>query len=153
MRRFLEVTILIALISPTPGCAQSGSRDELRAMPEATLTFPGSEELEHGGGDAETTLVGPQSAFAWRWLGVNASPDEIERFYAEELAANGWTEGGGSSGAPMTTEFNARAWHKGDVVFRLGFPDPEQRSDAAREWFAAYQTVYDARLIGKEIEN
>jgi hypothetical protein len=90
------------------------------------------------------TIDGPQSAFTWRWLGADASDEEVERFYAEELGARGWTEGGPGSGIRSTDELRARAWRKDDVVFRLAFPDPKQRSDP--EPFSRYQTIYDARL-------
>jgi hypothetical protein len=127
------------------GCSPTYPRlDALRALPEATLAYPGSEEVAAGGSDGGMTIDGPQGAFSWRWLGADASDEEIERFYAEELGARGWTEGGPGSGIRSTGELRARAWRKGDVVFRLAFPDPEQRADP--EPFSRYQTIYDARL-------
>lgn len=86
----------------------------------------------------------------WRWLGVDASREDIERFYAEELASRGWSDGGGSSDIRTTGELSARAWHKNDVVFRLAFPNPQQQADP--EPFTQYETIFDARLIGKEVD-
>lgn len=96
------------------------------------------------------TLDGPQSALARRWVSGDASGEEIERFFAEELASRGWLDGGGSSGIRSTGEFGAQAWRKDHVVFRPAFPDLEQRADP--EPLSRYQTIYDARLIGKEVD-
>jgi hypothetical protein len=96
------------------------------------------------------TVSGPLSAATWRWFGADASAEEVEQFYAEELASRGWADGGGSSGIPTTGELTARAWHKGDVVFRLAFPDPRDHVD--KDPFEQYPTVYDARLIGKDVQ-
>lgn len=139
---------LVALIATVAGCGDSGKPlDELRAMPEVALEYPGSEEVNSGGGEGRMTLDGPQSAFAWRWLGTEATYEDVERFYAEELASRGWSDGGGSSGIRTTSEFSARAWHKDDAMFRLAFLDPEAFAD--QEPFSRHQTVYDARVRGR----
>lgn len=140
------VAVLVLLV----GCGTPEERlDELRALPEADLAYPGSEEVNGGGREAEMTVSGPVSAATWMWFGVNATAEEIEDFYAEELSSRGWVDGGGSSGIRTTTELSAHAWHKGDVVFRLAFPDPKEHLD--QELFEQHQTVYDARLIGKDV--
>jgi hypothetical protein len=115
--------------------------DELRALPEAMLTYPGAEEVNGGGSDREMTIDGPQGAFTWRWLGVDATDDEIERFYAEKLGSLGWSD---SLAIRTISEFRARSWRKGDVVFRLAFLDPEYRADP--EPFSRYAVIFDVRL-------
>ena len=144
--RCLLAGLLVVIIMVTlAGCQTvSGGMDELRALPEATLTYPASDEVNNGGSDREMTTDGPQSAFTWRWLGVDARSEEIERFYAEQLASLGWADATGASGARNTAELKARAWRKGDVVFRLAFPDPTAFADQAP--FSRYTTVYDVRL-------
>lgn len=142
---------LLALVVISAACGvTAGGLDALRALPEWSLAYPGSEQVTSGGGDAKMTVDGPQSAFTWRWLGVDASPEEIEHFYADALAGQGWADGGGSSGISTTGEFSARAWHKDAVVFRLGFLNPEQRANAKA--LSRYRTVYDARLIGEAVD-
>lgn len=139
----VAVLLLVSCGVPT------GRLDELRALPEGDLSYPGSEQVNSGGREAEMTVDGPLSAATWHWFGVDASAEEIEQFYADELTSRGWAEGGGSSGIPTTRELSARAWHKDDVVFRLAFPNPSDHVD--QELFERYQTVYDARLIGKDV--
>lgn len=134
---------IILLVVTLAACGGAGERlGTLRAMPESALAYPGSEEVAAGGSDGGMTIDGPQGAFSWRWLGADASDEEVERFYAEELGSRGWT--GGRESIRSTGEFRAREWQKGNVVFRLAFPDPEQRADPAP--FSRYQTIYDARL-------
>jgi hypothetical protein len=141
---FARSLIILAIVVTACGPA-NGDIDRLRRLPEWSLTYPNSVEITDGGANAEMTFDGSQSAFAWRWLGVDASAGEVERYFADELASRGWADGGGSSGISTTGEFSARAWHKDSLVFRLGFLNPKQRTDPER--LEQYVTVYDARLI------
>lgn len=130
------------------GMGAPDTNSELRTLPEAALVYPGSDVIADGGRDAGQSITGSVSAAAWQLLGTDGSPDEIEAFYALELAALGWADGAGgtSSGISATGEIRARAWSKDGVVFRLGLRDPESwRADP--ELFSRYRSVYDARLI------
>jgi len=136
---------LAVLMTSLFGCrATDGRLEELRALPEATLTYPGSEEVAEGGSAGGMTIDGPQVAFSWRLLGVDASDEEIEDFFAEELGSRGWVEGSGASGIRTTGELRARAWQKDAVLFRLAFRDPAHQADPAH--VSRYRTIYDARL-------
>jgi hypothetical protein len=123
------------------------SADALRALPEASLVYPGSEVIASGGRNPSTGVDGRVSAAAWQFLGVDADPAAIEAFYANELAAQGWAvDTHTSSGLVATGEMVAHAWSKNGVIFRLGIRDPESwRADP--ELFSRYESLYDARLI------
>jgi hypothetical protein len=128
--------------------AAPSSADALRAMPEASLIYPGSEVITSGGRNAANGIDGRVSAEAWQFLGVNADPEAIQEFYATELAARGWAvDTHTSSGLLATGELTVVAWSKQAVIFRLGIRDPDSwRADP--ELFAQYESVYDAALIG-----
>jgi hypothetical protein len=127
---------------------RNGTAASLRSLPEAELTYPGSELISSGGGNAKQTIDGRQSAFTWRFLGVNASPDAIQEFYERELAAGGWqVDVHTTSGLRPVEEVKTTAWSKGGVIFRLGIRDPNYWG-ADPGLFARYQSLYDARLIG-----
>lgn len=128
---------------------EPGSLGELRALPEAALTYPGSEVIDSGGRNPSTGVEGRVSAAAWQVLGVDAGPQAIEAFYATELSARGWMDGapGTSSGIGTVEELITQAWSKDGVVFRLGIRDPAYW-DADPELFSRYLSIYDARLIG-----
>jgi hypothetical protein len=124
------------------------SADALRALPEASLIYPGSEVITSGGRNAANGIDGRVSAEAWQFLGVNADPEAIQEFYATELAARGWTvDTHTSSGLRSVEELIAVAWSKEGIIFRLGIRDPEYWG-ADPELFSRYQSAYDARLIG-----
>jgi hypothetical protein len=128
--------------------AAPSSADALRALPEASLIYPGSAVITSGGRNAANGIDGRVSAEAWQLLGVEADPAAIEAFYTTELAARGWTaDTHTSSGLLATGELTVVAWSKQGVIFRLGIRDPDSwRADP--ELFARFQSVYDARLVG-----
>jgi hypothetical protein len=128
--------------------AAPSSADTLRALPESSLIYPGSEVISSGGRNAANGIDGRVSAEAWQLLGVDADPAAIEAFYEAELTARGWKlDTHTSSGLLATGELTVAAWSKQGVIFRLGIRDPESwRADP--ELFARHESIYDARLIG-----
>jgi len=129
------------------GCASSGqTQASLSNEAAAQLQMPGSSELASGGHDEERTTEGFLPAVTWREFGVDVSWDDIVAYFSEELAAEGWEGGGGSSGFRSTSENAVEAWHKGDRILRLGHlrysPNPEAGS---------FATWYRVSLIGQGV--
>ena len=108
--------------------------------------MPGSTELASGGTDEEQTPEGGLPAIAWRRYGVDASWEEVIAYFDRELAAQGWEDGGGSSGLTSTIEHAVQAWHRDDRILRLGHlrgsPKPEAGS---------FRTFYSVALIGQGV--
>lgn len=121
----------------------------LRLMPEADLLYPSSEVIADGGADAEWTITGHYNAFTWQYVGVDASPEEIERWYSAEMAGRGWLEQGGSSAIGAVEELTVRAWKKDGVILRLGIQDPGYWG-ANPEYFDRFESIYDVRLRGDD---
>jgi hypothetical protein len=118
-----------------------GGEDDLRAMPELYLAYPGSVVLR----DAEIVNpgIGP---YADRLYGSNASIEEVEDWYRRELTSRGWLPGAGSSAATSTDELAVCAWHTAQYRFRLGF----WRRDIAPELdphAADYASIYEVAII------
>ena len=121
----------------------------LRLLPEADLLYPGSEVISRGGNDERWMWGGTLTAVTWQYVGVNASPAEIEAWYEAELTSRGWVDGGGSSAIPTTNELWVRAWERNGITFRLGVRDPHG-ARARPEQFERYETVYDVRLRSQD---
>lgn len=124
-------------------CGQpTGGYDRLKALPEASLTFPDSKQLSDGGYDAQFTVEGEQPAGFWRIIGSDATIEDIRDFYEGELADAGWVR---QPSSRSTTELEAHRWHQGDLAFRLGFLNTEewhQRLDGSDQ----FPTLYEIHL-------
>ena len=96
-------------------------------------------------------MTGPQAAEFGRQFGTDASEADVEAFYEADLARRGWispsSDAGITVGIQSSGETSARAWEKGDRVFRLSFRRRDEfgRLDAAT--LARYPTVYEIRLF------
>jgi hypothetical protein len=129
------------------GCVFSGpTRATLGDEAVAQLQMPGSTELASGGTDEEQTPEGRVPAIAWRSYGVDASWEELIAYFDRELEAQGWEDGGGSSGLTSTTEHAVRAWHRDDRILRLG-----HLSDSPKPEAGSFLTFYSVALIGQGI--
>lgn len=64
----LSLILAACGVSPT-----GGGYERLKAMPEASIAFEGSELLEEGGNDWEMTVDGPLHASYWALYGSFAS--------------------------------------------------------------------------------
>lgn len=113
--------------------------ERLAAHPEARLHYPGSVPLYDGG--SERTTQSP--AERWQLLGTSVMPEEILAFYAGELSARGYVNGGPFGRTSEQTM--ACSWSR-DLSVRIGFYEP----NAIRRRFRIgpdHTTVYDLRLI------
>lgn len=115
----------------------------LAGEPEARLQAPGSTEVLAGGTDPVWTMEsGSTSAISWRRYGVHASWDAIVSYFAAEMKARGWEEGGCSSGLQSTGEWAVEAWHSDDRILRLG-----HRRDRPKD-AGSIGTYYSVAIIG-----
>jgi hypothetical protein len=112
----------------------------------ALLQMPGSTELASGGTDEEQTPEGRVPAIAWRRYGVDASWEEIVAYFAAELTAQGWEDGGGSSGLTSTVEHAVQAWHRDGRILRLGHLRGSPKPGAG-----SFRTFYSVALIGQGV--
>lgn len=142
MRRLWRVALIVCLVAALAACGPDVSEvEELRALPEGQLTYPGSEEVDWGGDISRGSITGPQPAFAWRLLGTNASSEDLFVWYAAELEADGWVTGGGSSALAATGELDATAWERDGLKFRLSVLDPDRtRPEVQGDWAYLYRT-------------
>lgn len=134
----LAATVVAALAACGPDLSEI---ETLRAMPEAQLTYPGSEEVSRGGDVSRASITGRQPAFACRVVGTEATPDELFAWYAESLEAEGWVTGGSSSRAAATGELDATAWERNGLIFRLSVLDPDGTlPEVQADWAYLYRT-------------
>lgn len=140
--------VAVAVLAFAFLAGRTGDVERLRSMPEGSLAYPGSTEIDRGGFESSPSVTGDVAASAWRVLGVDASPDEVYEYFAAELTQRGWRDDSRSSSAiPATDESTAHAWTRDGLTFRLGIRDPDSwRADDAL--VERYETIYDARLIG-----
>jgi hypothetical protein len=152
---FLSVVVMCAALAQivnTRVAAQTAAREarptrvSLAAEPESQLQFPRSTEYAAGGHDAEWTLeVGSQAAVVWRRYGVDAAWEDVASYFADELTARGWREGGCASGNPSTRESDVVAWHTDDRILRVG-----NREDPPKD-VGMIRTYYEVALLGKGV--
>ena len=134
------IVVLIACVS----C--SSTRASLSGEEAAQLQMPGSTELASGGTDEEQTPEGRVPAIAWRRYGVDASWEEVLDYFDRELEAQGWEDGGGSSGLRSTIEHAVQAWNRDDRILRLG-----HLRDSPKPGAGSFRTFYSVALIGEGV--
>jgi hypothetical protein len=149
LRGWLSSAAIAVLV--LAACTQEGSAAALRSNPEAELAFPGSILIERTEHDARTTIDGPTSAAIRAVLASEKSTEDVEDFFATELGRLGWRDGTDRNavglGFATTAELRSRVWRKGDLVFRLGFVDPEDPRAPSKERTQGLPTIYNTGLF------
>lgn len=125
LRALLAVALAVLVLV---ACNDRVTVAQLRTNQEAELLYPGSSVVGRNEQEAATTAGGRQNASVGLVAATDASAADIESFYVEELVRRGWAIASDNAavtlGLTRTSELSARAWRKGDLVFRLGLIDP-----------------------------
>lgn len=110
---------------------------DLARLPEATLFPPGAQLLGGRiGGDGERSLVHQSDAFTGQVFGTSLTPDEVRRFYFDQLLDRGWQ--------PCRMSLLAQ-WCKGNLKLEVEYPIWWQREDRAR-YEGLYPTIRELRI-------
>jgi hypothetical protein len=149
--------LLGAALGIVVGCTtQSPSPSQVTPItlwtePESQLLYPGSEILDKREHEPALTMEGEVSASVGYLLGSADTAALVEDFYAGQLATLGWRPPDDNEartrGIRTTAELMARAWRKGDLVFRLGIID--QSHPAAEGPAEGFETVFRIDVIAK----
>jgi hypothetical protein len=149
--------LLGAALAIAVGCTtQSPSASPVTVLglwsePESQLLYPGSEVLDKREHEAGLTMEDEVSASVGYLLGSADDAALVEDFYASQLTTSGWRlpddNEARSRGIRTTAELMARAWRKGDLVFRLGILDKSH--PAAEGPSEGFETVFRIDLIAK----
>jgi hypothetical protein len=134
----LVMGIAAAGCSPTINSTDKVAR--LKAMPEASMAYPGSVKLSEGSSQEN---MWAQADYG-RTYGVQATLEEVHAYFSSNLASGGWTATYCIHGNLELTCFR---WTKADVELRLGFWDPRDRYHMLHDWPSKYATIYDVDLL------
>jgi hypothetical protein len=137
------VIAAVAIVAIAAACGPT--RDSLGNEEAAQLRLAGSKEIAAGGLDAESGVGGQQAALTWRQYGVDAPWPDVVAYFDAEMQARGWQKGGGSSGLPSTSEWDAMAWHSNDRILRLGHIRNVPNNSGL------FETFYEVALIGRGV--
>ena len=132
-----------AIVAIAAACGPT--RDSLGNEEAAQLRLAGSKEIAAGGLDAESGVGGQRAALTWRQYGVDAPWSDVVAYFDAEMQARGWQTGGGSSGLPSSSEWEAMAWHSKDRILRLGHIRNVPNNSGL------FETFYDVTLIGRGV--
>lgn len=151
--RFMAVAAIVIFVGCMSSVTPSSevTPQDLWRVPESRLVFPGSTFLDNREGEPHQTIEGWESAFVRSLVGSERPSDEIESFYATELAARGWQLPTDNQAMALSirtsSELSARSWRKGDLVFRLGILNmSDPYADGPSEGFA---TLYRISLVDR----
>lgn len=120
----------------------------LHRSPEATLTFPGSLLLREG----ELHASSETSPTIKRQLATEAPMEDVVRYYAAALIAEGWKEGASDSAYVAYSERQVCGWNRDGVRFRLSFLKPTDYHERY-PLDPPHATVYEVRLIQTPTES
>lgn len=111
---------------PSPGLA------DLKAVPGATLTYPGAVEYQRGEARA-TRRIDPTPASITVYACAHDAPATVEAWFAQALAARGWAlDRGGHQDRPGAFEGGA-TWRRANAWFDLSFATPGTADLLARD--------------------
>jgi hypothetical protein len=146
----LELAVAISVVVCAAACSSSQDElDEFRALPESELFYPGSEVITTSSRESERTFKGGIRACYDVQLGSDASVEEIEVFYGEELSVRGWSRLLTTAAFRSTGEIDAEAWGKEGVVFRLSFRRRTGALAPSPELLDRYESIYEIRLFAE----
>jgi hypothetical protein len=109
---WLGLAALLLLLFVGSGCARSAAGEwtpaKLWALPEANLLLPGSEVIRRH----ENTGKGfvPESAAVSFVARTSATPEQIAKYFDDELESRGWTG---------SVDSRVGVWHKGTLTFSV----------------------------------
>jgi hypothetical protein len=132
----LGSVLVMACGAPAGGPA---SLQELRALPEDHLFYPGSTSIGETGNDDGLDGGPPDAGFI---LGTSAGLPAVASFYRSQLSRRGWHPND-SVVFLGTAESAVFGWTRGPLVFRLGFDQP---GDPRNPGAGRYPTVYSIDL-------
>lgn len=145
--RGLSTCLLFGLLL-TAGCVGQPhpTLKELRRLPAASIVYPGSVGPGAGGTDSDNKF-GANAAVFTRIELTNATPDQILRYYAQQLLADGWTRNDVAGGGNPNW-IRSWGWTKGKRRVALGILNDDyktslQHSDTE---FNNYTTAYEIDL-------
>ncbi len=146
--RVVQLVAVLAVLVTVAGCdlfsaptADKGAR--LKAMPEATMSYPDSAKLSEGSAQENDPWA---PADYQRILGTQASLQDVDAYFASSLASSGWTSTYCISG---NLEITCYRWTKSDVELRLGFWDPKDEYHMLHDWPSHYATIYQVDLMAE----
>lgn len=108
--------------------------EELAALPEASLYYPGAVQLGAGGNDYDVGILSRLEAGYSQRISVDASMDEVRAFYARELPKRGWEPSCGYGPGCV----GGGGWRR-DQLYLPVAPDSKAND-------TAYRTVYIFRI-------
>ncbi len=121
------------------------SREQLRALPEAGMVYPGGTVLAHYGHEARVGALRAQVATDGFGAAIPADSAAIEVWYDTTLRARGWVPLGNVGGT--TAEVRADGWKRGTLLFRLSIRWPDDPRNVRTPTALTGQTLIDVFLI------
>jgi hypothetical protein len=145
--RVAAVLAMLVMAVVVAGCnifsAPSADKvSRLKAMPEASMAYPGSVQLSEGSDQGD---MWAQTDYQ-RILGTQATVEEVHAYLSSELASRGWS---GTYCIHANTELTCFEWTKADLEFRLGFWDPKAEYHMLHDWPSQYATIYQVDLLAQ----
>jgi hypothetical protein len=134
---------------PTPTRLGGYSAAALQQLPESQLIYPGADVLRTYATEQISGLAKPWYAAAGLSAGTQATRQDVERWYAQQLQARGWASpppvvAPARPGAPPVTPIPyVNEWWRGDLVFRLAFDRPAQPGASP---VVAYPTYFSVAI-------
>lgn len=140
----LAVVPLAGLLA---GCGtQHPTTSELKAVPGATSSYPGSVVVAgRGAREGEHTLVSSSGAMLFTLYCTDASQPEVTHWLASQLGRTGWTAESNPVGTTNTDVLATEEWRRDRHRFTLQLLSPAyvERLSAAqgRSCSSGYRTV------------
>jgi hypothetical protein len=140
--------VLVAVISCLVGCGDRPHPyySELKALPGASLIYPGSLVDRELGSDSDNLMGGNAADYGIRAL-TNSSPSEVLDYFNTELTSLGWVRD--DSIAELFGYWTAAyGWTRNGRRYLLGFCGDRGRAVMLKnhpDW-ATYRTIYSTNL-------
>ena len=134
---------------PDPDSGEYYSVEELEAMPEAQLIYPGATALGRNSTPRTVHIDGANHAVVRAGFGSSEAHDRILAWYGAELRSRGWAVAGNSRDS---TEVVAQEWRKTGLRFRAGVDerDPGDPRLLSPEAQARFATTFHTALFASE---
>ena len=138
-----------ALALPLSACALARVHpdvEELEALPDARLVYPGSVTLGYGGVEGDRKMGTNPASVKGRYA-VDARGEEILGFFADHVPADGWSDYFADGREEWS---DSRAWRRTDAFYDVGIATPEYAARVRGAFPAArgLRTIYEVELIG-----
>lgn len=147
-RQMIARTVAVAAgVLILAACGVHPSVGELREVPGASASYPGSTAVEGPGGiEGRHTLFATNPSVLLATYCTGHSATEVTRWFDQQLTSRHWVRDGLPTAIAGSDPADLFVWNRGSRIFRLEVKPPSYAGASARKTARPCLNAYEVRI-------